>query len=78
MSRLLVSVEITEGLEASARKARYAALDSVGDTLNAVAIFLGHTRDDQAESVLLGLGLGLRIELGLGSGVRNRFIGLGL
>ena len=53
-----VSVEITEGLEASARKARYAALDSVGETLNAVAIFLGHTRDDQAESVLLGLARG--------------------
>ena len=53
-----VSVEITEGLEASARKARYAALDSVGKTLNAVAIFLGHTRDDQAESVLLGLARG--------------------
>ena len=53
-----VSVEITEGLEASARKARYAALDLVGDTLNAVAIFLGHTRDDQAESVLLGLARG--------------------
>ena len=53
-----VSVEITEGLEASARKARYAALDSVGDALNAVAIFLGHTRDDQAESVLLGLARG--------------------
>ena len=53
-----VSVEITEGLEASARKARYAALDSVSETLNAVAIFLGHTRDDQAESVLLGLARG--------------------
>ena len=53
-----VSVEITEGLEASARKARYAALDLVGETLNAVAIFLGHTRDDQAESVLLGLARG--------------------
>ena len=53
-----VIVEITEGLEASARKARYAALDSVGETLNAVAIFLGHTRDDQAESVLLGLARG--------------------
>ena len=53
-----VSVEITEGLEASARKARYAALDSVGNKLNAVAIFLGHTRDDQAETVLLGLARG--------------------
>jgi len=53
-----VSVEITEGLEASARKARYAALDSIGLKLNAAAIFLGHTRDDQAESVLLGLARG--------------------
>lgn len=53
-----VSVDITEGLEASARKARYAALDSIGRKLNAVAIFLGHTRDDQAESVLLGLARG--------------------
>ena len=53
-----VTFKITDGLEASARKARYAALDSVGDKLNAVAIFLGHTRDDQAESVLLGLARG--------------------
>ena len=34
-----VNVEITEGLEASARKARYGALDN----LQADAIFLGHT-----------------------------------
>lgn len=53
-----VTVTITDGLEASARKARYAALDSVGDKLDAIAIFLGHTRDDQAESVLLGLARG--------------------
>ncbi|MDA2962453.1 MAG: tRNA lysidine(34) synthetase TilS [Actinomycetota bacterium] len=53
-----VTVEITDGLEASARKARYGALDRVSDDLKAVAIFLGHTRDDQAESVLLGLARG--------------------
>ena len=53
-----VTVNITEGLEASARKARYAALDDAGNKLNAVAIFLGHTRDDQAETVLLGLARG--------------------
>jgi len=53
-----VTVDITEGLEASARKARYAALDDVGNKLNAVGIFLGHTRDDQAETVLLGLARG--------------------
>jgi Predicted ATPase of the PP-loop superfamily implicated in cell cycle control len=49
-----VSVEITEGLEASARKARYGALDN----LQADAIFLGHTHNDQAENVLLGLARG--------------------
>ncbi len=53
-----VSVEITEGLEASARKARYAALAEFAEEKSAVAIFLGHTRDDQAESVLLGLARG--------------------
>ncbi len=53
-----VSVEITEGLEASARKARYAALAEFAEDKSAVAIFLGHTRDDQAESVLLGLARG--------------------
>lgn len=53
-----VSVEITEGLEASARKARYAALDEFAIERSASAIFLGHTRDDQAESVLLGLARG--------------------
>ena len=49
-----VKVEITEGLEASARKARYEAFDS----LDTEAIFLGHTHNDQAETVLLGLSRG--------------------
>jgi tRNA(Ile)-lysidine synthase len=49
-----VNVQITDGLEASARKARYQAFDE----LNADAIFLGHTHNDQAESVLLGLARG--------------------
>ena len=49
-----VHVEITDGLEASARKARYEALNE----LNTDAIFLGHTHNDQAESVLLGLARG--------------------
>ena len=53
-----VTVEVSEGLEASARKARYEALNLVAKKLNAVAIFLGHTRDDQAETVLLGLARG--------------------
>ena len=53
-----VTVEITDGLEASARRARYQALNDVANSHNAVAVFLGHTRDDQAETVLLGLSRG--------------------
>ena len=53
-----VTVEITDGLEASARRARYQALNDVANAHDAVAIFLGHTRDDQAETVLLGLARG--------------------
>lgn len=51
-----VSVEQSgTGLEAAARDARYAALTDAVDRLGAVAVLLGHTRDDQAEQVLLGL-----------------------
>ncbi|MBI9116244.1 tRNA lysidine(34) synthetase TilS, partial [Sanguibacter suaedae] len=46
------------GLEAAARDARYAALDAAADRHGAVAILLGHTLDDQAETVLLGLARG--------------------
>jgi len=44
-----------EGLEAAARAARYAALEAAADRLGASTVLLGHTRDDQAEQVLLGL-----------------------
>jgi len=53
-----VTVDIQEGLEASARKARYQALVEVATAENVVAVFLGHTKDDQAETVLLGLARG--------------------
>ena len=53
-----VDVEMIDGLEASARRARYAALDAVAEKYNAKLIFLGHTLNDQAESVLLGLARG--------------------
>jgi tRNA(Ile)-lysidine synthase len=53
-----VDVDITDGLEASARRARYEALDACADKTGAEFVLLGHTRDDQSESVLLGLARG--------------------
>ena len=53
-----VEVVMIDGLEASARRARYAALDAIAEKYNAKLIFLGHTLNDQAESVLLGLARG--------------------
>lgn len=53
-----VVVTTDAGLENGARDARYAALnESVAET-KAVKVFLGHTRNDQAETVLLGLARG--------------------
>ncbi len=53
-----VAVGRAGGPEAAARAARYAALEHLAQASGAVAVLIGHTLDDQAETVLLGLARG--------------------
>jgi len=48
-----VAIEARASLEAAAREARYAALDRLADRLGCVAVLVGHTARDQAETVLM-------------------------
>ena len=50
-----VSVKPGPNFEARARDARYGALEAARARLGATAVLVGHSRDDQAESVLLNL-----------------------
>ncbi|MFK3676770.1 tRNA lysidine(34) synthetase TilS [Microbacterium sp. NPDC090218] len=57
---LIVRVDVAGegGPEAAAREARYGVLRDAASDVRAAAVLLGHTLDDQAETVLLGLARG--------------------
>lgn len=50
--------ETAGGLEQAARAARYEALEQIAENERCLALALGHTLDDHAEQVLLGLARG--------------------
>jgi tRNA(Ile)-lysidine synthase len=79
--RLRVPVDVATvhvgagSVEAAARAARHAALEAAADRVGATRIALGHTADDQAETVLMRLieGTGMRGLAGIPP-VRGRLI----
>ncbi|WP_449281783.1 tRNA lysidine(34) synthetase TilS [Leucobacter sp.] len=65
--RVDVARDRGDGPESAARDARYAAFAEVAAEVGAAAILTAHTRDDQAEQVLLGIarGSGIRSLAGI-------------
>ena len=55
---IAVDVELTDGMESSARRARYEAFESAILKYQPDYFLLAHTKNDQAETVLLGLARG--------------------
>jgi tRNA(Ile)-lysidine synthase len=66
-----VVVGTQSGIEAGARDARYQALTQSAQEAKSSKVFLGHTRDDQAETVLLGLARGSGTRSLSGMAVQN-------
>jgi len=64
-------VIITDGLEASARRARYQIFNQFIDAYDAKYFLLAHTLNDQAENVLLGLARGSGTKSLSGMAVEN-------
>jgi tRNA(Ile)-lysidine synthase len=67
-----VVVDTHAGIEAGARSARYQAISEIMEETKAVKKFLGHTHDDQAETVLLGLARGSGARSLAGMAIENR------
>ena len=61
-TRTLTGLEGSSNLAARAREARYDALATWADALKMRPVLLGHTMDDQAETVLMRLGRGSGVE----------------